>query len=165
MGRGKERRDDGQGGYRRGAVQKHAIHQGGGSAQNPGDGRQCDVSSLPGTQTNASGVVEVCPSPVIVDLYAPTQLGVVDEVGKPCVRTLRAVEIPGRDDFAVRIDDSERNHASWLSRPIGFQSLSRCFRCMWVYTAARASVAPAMLFRCEMATSTEFCPGRAGTLW
>jgi hypothetical protein len=26
------------------------------------------------------------------------------------VRTLSAVDIPGRDHFAVRIDNSERNH-------------------------------------------------------
>ena len=127
------------------------------------------MSSLPRTQTNASGVVEVCPSPVIVDLYAPTQLGVVDGVGKPCVRTLRAVEIPGRDDFAVRIDDSERNHARWLSRPIGFQpssaALSMFSLHVEIYTAAPASVAPAMWFRCEVATSTEFCPESAGRLW
>ena len=81
-----------------------------GSAQNPRDGRQCDLSSLPRKQANASGVVEVRPPPVIVDLYTPTRLGVIDGLGKPCVRTLSAVDIPGRDDFAVRIDNSERNH-------------------------------------------------------
>ena len=71
----------------------------------------CGVSSLPRTQANASGVVEVRPSPDIVDVYAPTQIGGVDGVGKPRVRTLSAIEIPGRDDFAVRIDDSEGDHA------------------------------------------------------
>jgi len=65
---------------------------------------------LPRTQANASGVVEMRPPPVIVDLYTPTQFGVIDEVGKPCVRILSGVDIPGRDDFAVRIDNSERNH-------------------------------------------------------
>ena len=76
---------------------------------------------------NASGVVEVRPPPVIVDLYTPTRLVVIDGLGKPCVRTLRAVDIPGRDDFAVRIDNSERNHGMWLSRPIGFQALLSMF--------------------------------------
>ena len=61
-------------------------------------------------QAHASGVVEVRPPPVIVDLYPPTQLGVVDGLGEPCVRTLSAVDIPGRDHFAMRIDNSERNH-------------------------------------------------------
>jgi hypothetical protein len=70
------------------------------------------VSAVPGTQANASGVVELRPSPVIVDLETPTQLAVIGGIGKPCVRTLSAVDIPGRDDFAVRVDNSERNHGT-----------------------------------------------------
>lgn len=70
------------------------------------------LSSLSRTQRNASGVVEERPPPVIVDFHAPTQLGAIgDGVGKPCVRTLSAVDIPAGDDFAVRVDNPERNHA------------------------------------------------------
>jgi hypothetical protein len=111
-------------------------------------------------QTNPPGVVEVRPLPVVVDFYPPAQLGAVDRVGKPCVRTLGAVEMPGRDDFAVRIDDSERNHVGLIIPGDRFS-----IRFSPVQTAARASVAPAMLFRCETATSIAFCPDRTETLW
>jgi hypothetical protein len=70
------------------------------------------LSSLSRTQPNASGVVEERPPPVIVDFHTPSQLGAIrDGVDKPRVRTLGAVDVPAGDDFAVRVDDSERNHS------------------------------------------------------
>jgi len=71
-----------------------------------------DKLSRSRTEPNASGVVEERPPPVIVDFDAPTRLGAMgDGVGEPRVRNLSAVDIPARDDFAARVDNSERNHA------------------------------------------------------
>jgi hypothetical protein len=76
-----------------------------------------------GGSGKASGVIEECPLPVVIDLHAPTELGTArNGIHEPGVCGLRAGEILRRNDLAVRADNSKPRHTVWLSLLIGIQS-------------------------------------------